>query len=797
MISPTFIPIRPSFDPTGMSLQQRSNYVISGAIQRDPSYRDSVMLASNYSLSQRAYESAMTARDTTDRTRQVRYQEMRQREFSVRQYFEARSAVHKENFDFKNGHQWSDDDIARLAKLNQPPYVSPHMWRWVMHMLGEQRGMKTQFMASPRSPQHAEYAELFSSLLNHFADENEWMDEESMVFDDGAVGGVGVSQVILDPHDPSGNILMRRVQPLGFIWDYHTARNGSLDDATWIGREYAASLEDFMLRYPMFADEFQKGAKSGLLSRIHEQAFMHYEPRVSRTTRTPGVKSAGAREFFNDKRMLWITEWYTRRRKRQFRVTDSQMSIDHDFDLEIQAADFYRNIRDAYAYSNFAQTGQEIEPLIVPPREIHVKITDLEVYAGETLIDIQQSESWNTPYDFYIPMWNNNEISGFFEQDKSHERMRNRLLIFFDMLASGVKGKTAVNLAKLPKDLRGRPQEVKRIMNQPTELLFFNDPSDGAAENVIKHYNPPNHGSLPAEMLSMINSGSASVDGGPNSRGLTEYSGQSGRSQIANQRASSTANIPLFDSLRKWQTRAGKRTAHLAQFVDPNIQIATTSNSGEIDFRSLASEGIRSVSAMGFKIEVQEVVASPSVREMLYSQLVAVLQSTDPATAQAVIPELLEAMQLPASSLKRITARLDAQQQSGSEQAQREAQLAEYEATEKWRLAQVDRDLKKEKNDIERTPAPRGNWSVKLPPTPALESELLQRVGIAASPLGVLADHSLASTFEQAVDDRRLIHTKKIAPETLGGGGKNGGSRNQRSTAKDKINRNRKRGSSQ
>ena len=123
-------------------------------------------------------------------------------------------------FDYVAGHQWDPDDKQILADQGRPAVTFNRMAPFVDAVSGLEIGNRqtTQFL--PRTIGKSGINELLTSAAQWARDECDAEEEESDMFRDCLICGVGSTQTRMDyDQDPDGMIVIERVDPLEFYFD--------------------------------------------------------------------------------------------------------------------------------------------------------------------------------------------------------------------------------------------------------------------------------------------------------------------------------------------------------------------------------------------------------------------------------------------------------------------------------------------------------------------------------------------------------------------------------------------------
>src|ERR1035437_7054080 len=252
--------------------------IVQNAVTLDPGWLESMSIQANFPFNASAYDRIRGINEMSDEAMRIANMEVDAFLFEHGNYFTALFEKWHENINFYHHFHWTPKDIKKIKDAGLQPYISPHMWRWIMTLIGEQRSAKTKWNPQARSPESKAYTELAGGILDAFSGINDWPRVESQVFLDGSVGCFGATMVTPDPLDPKGNVVIERVPPWQFMWS-REAKNGSLDGARLIMRGYWYDTEQLIARYPIWRERLMKYNPSAYY-RDHHFLFRIHEPKV-------------------------------------------------------------------------------------------------------------------------------------------------------------------------------------------------------------------------------------------------------------------------------------------------------------------------------------------------------------------------------------------------------------------------------------------------------------------------------------------------------------------------------------
>lgn len=142
----------------------------------------------------------------------------------------------KEDYDFTAGHQWSDEDLAKLRDELRPTITFNRIQPTVEAVTGLEIGNRREVKYIPREMGDAKVNEILTAAAEWARDECDAEDEETDAFFDTVVCGMGWTETRMDyEEDPEGKVVIDRIDPLEMYWD-NSSRKRNLADARRIWR---------------------------------------------------------------------------------------------------------------------------------------------------------------------------------------------------------------------------------------------------------------------------------------------------------------------------------------------------------------------------------------------------------------------------------------------------------------------------------------------------------------------------------------------------------------------------------
>ncbi|UNF47877.1 portal protein [Bartonella krasnovii] len=136
----------------------------------------------------------------------------------------------REDFDFYNGRQWAEEDLAVLKAQRRPVMTFNRIAPLVNAIVGAERNNKREVQFQPRQVGAAISNELLTGAAEWFRDEAGAEYADSDAFQDMVICGMGWTDTRLDYEtNPEGTPSVQRLDPLKMVWDANAARPNLVD----------------------------------------------------------------------------------------------------------------------------------------------------------------------------------------------------------------------------------------------------------------------------------------------------------------------------------------------------------------------------------------------------------------------------------------------------------------------------------------------------------------------------------------------------------------------------------------
>lgn len=139
-----------------------------------------------------------------------------------------------ESYRFYKGDQWTEDDKNVLRKENRPPLVINKVASFIDYYITNQKNTRFNLKAYPTNGGSQETAEIITKLFKHYDDRCKGAWEESQVFRDAMLAGVGWFRTELNyDRDIDGEPSYYRYPTKQVAWDPYS-RRWDLSDAKYV-----------------------------------------------------------------------------------------------------------------------------------------------------------------------------------------------------------------------------------------------------------------------------------------------------------------------------------------------------------------------------------------------------------------------------------------------------------------------------------------------------------------------------------------------------------------------------------
>ncbi|WP_336293980.1 portal protein [Bartonella sp. CB169] len=136
----------------------------------------------------------------------------------------------QEDYDFYNGRQWNEQDLAVLQEQNRPVMTFNRIAPLINAVIGAERNNKRQVQFIPRQEGAAFANQILTGAAEWFRDEADGEYEDSDAFQDAVICGMGWTDTRLDyEEDPQGKPVIARLDPMKMVWDASAVKPNLVD----------------------------------------------------------------------------------------------------------------------------------------------------------------------------------------------------------------------------------------------------------------------------------------------------------------------------------------------------------------------------------------------------------------------------------------------------------------------------------------------------------------------------------------------------------------------------------------
>ncbi|UTO28121.1 portal protein [Bartonella harrusi] len=136
----------------------------------------------------------------------------------------------QEDYDFYNGRQWNEQDLAVLREQNRPVMTFNRIAPLINAVIGTERNNKRQVQFIPRQEGAAFANQILTGAAEWFRDEAGGEYEDSDAFQDAIICGMGWTDTRLDyEEEPQGKPVIARLDPMKMVWDASAVKPNLID----------------------------------------------------------------------------------------------------------------------------------------------------------------------------------------------------------------------------------------------------------------------------------------------------------------------------------------------------------------------------------------------------------------------------------------------------------------------------------------------------------------------------------------------------------------------------------------
>lgn len=155
--------------------------------------------------------------------------------------------------DYRNGNQWTAEEVATLNKRKQPIVTIDRIGPKVDFLLGMETSHRSDPKAFPRTPKEEQSAEAATDALRFVMDQSRWDDVRSQSFDSFIVEGVCGADIQVEEEKDGYCIEVKPMFWDRIFYDPHSRRR-NFSDAKYKGQFVWKDLDDCLDEWPEKAD---------------------------------------------------------------------------------------------------------------------------------------------------------------------------------------------------------------------------------------------------------------------------------------------------------------------------------------------------------------------------------------------------------------------------------------------------------------------------------------------------------------------------------------------------------------
>jgi len=221
-----------------------------------------------------------------------------------------------EDNEFRNGKQWTDDQVTALRKRAQEPLVVNVVYSAVEQAKAMLTANNPKFQSTARENSDAKVGRMFSDLMAYVWDSSNGNVELKQSIDDYYVMGMGAMMAYIDPEADfgAGEVKVQAINPLELFID-PSSKDPFCRDAAHIIVGKIVSETQLISMYPEFESVIRESSETSYLNTVSESRHSLYSEDVTMKRRQTGSSITGERE-------IELFERYTKVKNPYFKIYD-------------------------------------------------------------------------------------------------------------------------------------------------------------------------------------------------------------------------------------------------------------------------------------------------------------------------------------------------------------------------------------------------------------------------------------------------------------------------------------------
>ncbi len=572
----------------------------------------------------------------------------------------------REDFKFRAGDQWDEEDKTKLESENRPAIVFNRVAPVINSVSGFESSNRQEVRYRPRTLDDSGINDVYTQAAKFFRDECDAEDEESDSFKDAITCGMGWTETFVDyEDDPEGLIKTERVSPLEMYPDCKATKQ-NLADARYHIRLREFAEEDFNTYWPGVEVSGEEGDSDDQSDPSKSYAGDDY----AHASKGHNTKTG---KYYVLHCQYWLREVY-------YRAVDPLTGQSVELDEER-----YKTLSAVAEFEAVKLTRKKFKQAFV---------------CGQTLLD-QSDGPCQGHFGFQCITGFRDEIKrvwmGLMAAMKDPQRWANKFLSQFqDIVNSNAKGGVFVESGYLVD-----PKKAENQWNNPSSMILLK-------EGGINKIKERQMSVFPASVDRLLEIAVAST------RDVTginlEFLGmanrdQSGVLEAERKRAVLVVLSDLFNSLRRYRKMQGRVLLYFIQNYIPEGRIIRMVGEDGIKYAPL----IQDKSVVQYDVIVDTAPNSPNMKSEAWNSL----QNILPAMIKAGIPvppEVVMLMPLPVSIAEKWMEYIKQNSQPSPEQqekqqldlAQQQAEIANEQSGTALNQAKTQSELASIQTDAAR-----------------------------------------------------------------------------------------------
>ena len=221
-----------------------------------------------------------------------------------------------EDNEFRNGKQWSTEQVNALRRRAQEPLVVNVIYSAVEQAKAMLTANNPKFQSTARENSDAKVGRMFSDLMAYVWDHSTGNVELKQAIDDYYVKGMGVMMAYIDPDADygAGEVKIKAIDPLELFID-PSSKDPFCRDAAHIIVGKIITETQLIDTYPEFAEEIKSSSETSYLNNVSESRYAIKNEDVTAKRRMSGTSITGERE-------LELFERYTKEKDQYYKIYD-------------------------------------------------------------------------------------------------------------------------------------------------------------------------------------------------------------------------------------------------------------------------------------------------------------------------------------------------------------------------------------------------------------------------------------------------------------------------------------------